>query len=167
MIFSGVWQQEIRRDGEPLVPKDDWEEVSWISDEDIDYLELQMGLSGGATLQRSMLLARKDRLLLLADAVLDDRPGTIEYRGTLPLCLGMTLKTDGRSREGLLVGSKRRAKVLPLALPEWRAEKRVGELVQPATDWSCGRRSRADACSRRCCSTSTDGVTTTNSPGGS
>lgn len=130
VIFSGVWQLEVRRDGELLVPEDDWEEVCWISDEDADYLELEIGLSGGAKLQRSMLLAREDRFLLLSDAVLSDRPGTIEYRGSLPLCLGMTLKPHAKAREGLLVGSKRRASVLPLALPEWRAEKRVGELLQ-------------------------------------
>ena len=35
--------------------------------------------------QRSLLLARRDRFALLADAVLGKQPGKLEYRSCLPL----------------------------------------------------------------------------------
>jgi hypothetical protein len=54
----------------------------------------------------------------------------INYRGALPLCGGIAFRGAAASREGFLVGRKRRALVLPLALPEWRGDVRVGELAQ-------------------------------------
>jgi len=129
VVFCGPWQFDLRRDGRPLGPCLDWDEVCWISDDDVDYLELQCDLRGGVSVQRSMLLARKDRFLLLADAVLGDRPGKIEYCGCLPLAPGISFRPAEQSREGLLIGSKRRARVLPLALGEWKADGRSGQLA--------------------------------------
>ena len=121
VLFSGDWQWDVRCNGAPATPVDDWNESCWISDDDVDFLELQIELSGGIRLQRQMVLARQDRFLLLADAVLGDRPGRIEYRGRLPLWPGVSFHAAEQSREGFLAGGKRRALVLPLALPEWRA----------------------------------------------
>ena len=59
----------------------------------------------------------------VADAILGLRPSRLEYRGCLPLCPRVSFRGADRSREGFLVGSKRRALVIPLALPEWRAEQ--------------------------------------------
>jgi len=129
VVLRGPWQFDLRRDGRSLGTCSEWDEVCWISDDDVDYLELQCDLRGGVSVQRSMLLARKDRFLLLADAVLGDRPGKIEYRGCLPLAPGITFDPAEQSREGLLIGSKRRARVLPLALGEWKAEGRSDQLA--------------------------------------
>ena len=130
VVLSGTWELEVRRDGKVLDPKSDWENVCWTSDDDADYLELEIDLRGGVRVQRSMLLAREDRFLLVADAVLGNRSGAIEYCGRLPL--GPSISFDGaeQSHEGTLSGSRPRAKVLPLALPEWKTDKQLGELVQ-------------------------------------
>jgi hypothetical protein len=135
VLWSGPWELDVRLDGRPAMPDSDWEQLCWVSDDDVDFLELEMQLSGGLRLQRQMLLARQDHFLLLADIVLGVEPGRIQYLGRLPLCSGISFRGAGRSREGFLVGSKRRALVLPLALPEWRADRpgtrlRVGRLVQ-------------------------------------
>jgi len=134
VIFSGDWDLEVRVDGKRAAPSSDWDEVCWISDEDVDYLELEIDLGDRVRLQRQMLLAREDGFLLLADAVLGQEvsgatPGRIEYRGRLPLCPGVSFRGADETREGFLAGSKRRAAVLPLALPEWRSERGVGELT--------------------------------------
>ena len=129
VVLHGVWQFEVRQNGKVLAAKSDWNELCWVSDKTVDYLELEIELSGNVRLQRSMLLARRDRFLLLADAVLSEGRGEIDYRGRLPLGGGIAFEPAEQSREGLLIGSNRRARVLPLALPEWRAEKRVGELA--------------------------------------
>src|SRR4029077_2476291 len=60
LICSGEWKTELRVEGEVLAPATDWEEVCWVSDEDCDYLELQMTFEGNICLQRQVLLARKD-----------------------------------------------------------------------------------------------------------
>ena len=50
-----------------------------------DYLELEIELAGGVILERRIVLAREDRFLLLADAVMSPQRGNLEYRGVLPL----------------------------------------------------------------------------------
>jgi len=129
VLFSGDWAFDVRYEGEPATPVGDWDESCWISDADVDFLELEIELSGGIRLQRQMLLAKQDRFLLLADAVLGNRPGRVEYRSRLPLMPGVSFRAAEESREGFLVGGKRRALVLPLALPEWRADRPLGQLT--------------------------------------
>ncbi|HUT10203.1 MAG TPA: hypothetical protein VMY42_06880 [Thermoguttaceae bacterium] len=130
VLWSGPWELDLRVDGRPVEPVSDWEEVCWVSDEDVDYLELEIALSGDLRVQRQMLLAHEDRFLFLADAVLADRSVTLEYRTCLPLRKRVSWRQSEESREGLLVAGKRRASVLPLALPEWKADRRTGELLR-------------------------------------
>lgn len=132
LAWSGPWHWEVRHNGEPALPISSWESTCWVSDADARYLELEIRLSGGLRIQRHLLLARKDRFLFLADAVLGDRPGKIEYRGILPLAPGVKFRGADESREGRLVCGTSLAQVLPLALPEWRLDVRMGELT--ATD---------------------------------
>jgi hypothetical protein len=121
-----------RRPARPLTP---WQPTCRTSDENVDYLELTMELAGGLRIERHLVMARKDRFLLLADAVLGTRPGGLGYRGLVPLGPGIALRGAGPTREGFLVAAsasrplgRRLATVLPLALPEWRRDHRVGEL---------------------------------------
>ncbi len=129
-LLSGAWTCEIRRDGTLLVPEADatWDEVCWNSNEDVDYLELELAVAEGVRVQRQMVLARDDRFLLVADSVLCEQPASIEYRSVLPMVEGVTFDAATESREGYLIGSKARALAFPLALPEWRAERSYGSL---------------------------------------
>ena len=61
---SGAWRFEIAQQGQQLQPVSDWESSCWYSDEDVDYLELEIELTGGVKLQRQIVLAREDRFLL-------------------------------------------------------------------------------------------------------
>ncbi|MGD0899491.1 MAG: hypothetical protein ABR915_16785, partial [Thermoguttaceae bacterium] len=97
-------------------------------------------LSGGLRLERHLVLARKDRFLLRADAVLGARTRALRYQGRLPLAPGIAPRCAEQTREGFLVAiaagkrrrglppvtrpglGKRLATVLPLALPEWRSD---------------------------------------------
>src|SRR5262249_2057648 len=107
------------------------------SDEDCDYLELQRTFEGDLCLQRQILLARKDHFLFVADALLAESPSAIEHRFTLPLAPGVSFQGANETREGFLVASPKsatatnarpQALVLPLALPEWRIDRRLGTL---------------------------------------
>jgi hypothetical protein len=128
VLLSGAWGLDVRRNGRPLLPTSEWSEVCWVSDKDVDYLELEIELADGLTVERHMALARQDDFLFLADAVLGSEPGTLEYRGRLPLATGISLDLGKETREGFLKGKRRAASVMPLALPEWRIDPRVGSM---------------------------------------
>ncbi len=132
VLLNGPWDLEVTRDGERLAPESEWEQVCWVSDDDIDYLELEIELGGGVRVQRQMALAREDRFLFLADAVLGERRGKLEYRASLPLPPEVEFETAKESREGCLKSAKRRALVLPLALAEWRSLWAAGKLQATA-----------------------------------
>ncbi len=130
LFSSGAWDLEVRCDGQPAEPRAAWEELLSLSDAKVDYLELELRLSAGLKVQRHILLAREDRFLLLADAVLGRRPARLDYQGCLPLGPGIEFQPARETREGFLVGSgaKRRALAIPLALPEWRSDRGGGSL---------------------------------------
>lgn len=128
VLCSGQWALDVNIDGVPATPTSEWTELCWISDDDVDYLELEIDLGNDVRVQRHMLLARQDRFLLLADSLLASRRAKIEYCGTLPRCPGVAFQEACETREGILVGRKPRAKILPLALPEWVSDQRNGSL---------------------------------------
>ncbi len=143
VAVSGEWHAEVFRQDQPLAPVSDWESICWHSDADVDYLELQIDLAEDVILQRHLILAREDRFLLLADAILGPHGGGLEYFGSVPLAAGVKFRPAAETREGALVGAKGGkqrasdadttgrsiAQVLPLALPEWRTDARGGELA--------------------------------------
>jgi hypothetical protein len=129
-LWSGPWHLDVRLDSAPAEPASSWEATCWVSDADVDYLELEVELGLGLRVQRHIALAREDGFLLLADAVLGERSGRLEYRGRLPLAPGVTFRPAKDTREGTLrhkTGPM--ARVMPLALPEWRGDAHMGELV--------------------------------------
>ncbi|MCG8583888.1 MAG: hypothetical protein MI757_04160 [Pirellulales bacterium] len=129
VLSSGLWQTNVSHRGNELAIETAWEELCWTSDEDVDYLELQATLTGGVTMQRQLLLARQDKFLFVADALLAEKAGPWEYRLSLPLADGVVYAGEEETREGYLKHHHRkRALVLPPALPEWRVDRRGGSL---------------------------------------
>jgi hypothetical protein len=115
--------------GERLSPTGNWEQVCWESDDDGDYLELELDLAGQITVQRHMLLSRKDGFLFLADALFGIQQGTIDYRSVIPSGGYTDLSPEEETREGTLARRDAKlARVLPLALPEWNVSRSRGQL---------------------------------------
>jgi hypothetical protein len=128
-LASGPWRLDVRLDGQPLAEHGDWHQICWETDDEVDYLELEMSLSPQITVQRHIVMARKDRFLLLADAVLGIGEGLIEYRGALPIQGFSTFQGETETREGTLSTARGpQARVLPLALGEWRCGPGQGSL---------------------------------------
>ena len=120
-LASGTWRLDVRLDGQPLAEHGDWHQICWETDDEVDYLELEMSLSPQITVQRHIVMVRKDRFLLLADAVLGIGEGLIEYRGSLPIQGFSTFQGETETREGTLSTARGpQARVLPLAPGEWR-----------------------------------------------
>ncbi len=128
VLLAGQWSLNVRFDGQPLQPSGDWEEVCWVADQDVDYLEVEMNLGQSHSVQRQILFSRRDRFLLMADAILGTREGRLEYRASLPLGPQIQLVGNADTREGYLMADTARAIVMPLALPEWRIDPRFGKL---------------------------------------
>lgn len=127
-LLHGVWTGETTVAGKRLEVRGHWEEACWFSDPDVDYLELSIDLNDGARWERQILLGRKDKFLLLVDNVMNAPGDQISHRMSLPLGPGLHFLPEAETREGRLVAKEPIAKVLPLGLPEWRVDPRVGEL---------------------------------------
>lgn len=135
-LFSGSWGWETAAGGSLLAPAGSWEEVCWHSDQLVDYLELELSLTGGWKLQRQMVLARKDHFLYLADALMGpvlemgEPAPEIRHSMQLPLAENTSFEPAEGTREGaVLLKRKRVARLMPPALPEWRAELCPGALA--------------------------------------
>ncbi len=128
-VLAGQWTAHVERDGQPQLQLDEWSEVCWFSDDDVDYLELEAKFGQHARLQRQALLFRKDRMLLLADALLCDQPGAWSIRSHMPLAGDAHFEPAEKTTEGVIAtGSGRRYLTLPLHLPEWRRQAAAGRL---------------------------------------
>jgi hypothetical protein len=56
-------------------------------------------------------------------------PHAINYHATMPLASAISFKPEEETREAILSGSRDRALALPLALPEWRTDPRIGSFT--------------------------------------
>jgi len=135
-LIHGQTLPEIIIDDQAVRLTSSFEVVCERHDEDVDYIELQADLSNGGRLNRQWLLARTEEFLLVTDTLLPAQRSRIEYRCRWPLASGMTTLKESETREVYLQSSgdspKIEALVLPLALPEWKAEKFPGKLVAEA-----------------------------------
>jgi hypothetical protein len=129
VILAGVDSPRILVDGHPVLPASTWEQVCWESDDDMDYLELELKLEHGLRLFRQYMLAREDRFLFTADTFCGGREFQIEYERPLPFTRGIELQSENETCEiWCRSGRKLVTSVLPLALPEWRSESHLGRL---------------------------------------
>jgi hypothetical protein len=126
-VIDGDWQTMIEIDELEQQPRGAWTEVCEYSDDDVHYLEIEQPWTGGALLQRQLMLIREDRCLLLADAVLPDESsgdplalGRIRYASRLPLHELVHSVAEAETREMFLCDSHRRVLVIPLSASEWR-----------------------------------------------
>jgi hypothetical protein len=126
-LLTGVWSLDLTYRDEKVKQTSPWTCSFWITDEDVDFLEIQAEFGAGLRVDRQILLT-KDGLLLLADCVMAQQEGTIRYESRLPMSAAITPNVDEKMREVELTTTKPVARVLPLALPEWRRAPSVGSL---------------------------------------
>lgn len=128
-LLSGSWEAEVAYNGERLAAVEPWEQLCWESDDDVDYLELSLQLAQEISIERHILLARREGILVLADTVLGIQEGRLDYRASLPLANQTQFVAADETREGTLNVRRRPvARVLPLSFDEWRAAPASGAL---------------------------------------
>lgn len=122
-LLAGRWPLQVELDGQAQIQLDDWDEVCWYSDDEVDYLEVEAKFGDECIVQRQMMLFHEDHMVMLADALLGDREGKWSMQSSLPLGAGIRYEEAAATRESWLVtptGS--RCLVMPLAQPEWRKQ---------------------------------------------
>jgi hypothetical protein len=129
-LLAGAWTMETRCDGRPVGPIGAWQELCWQSGKKCDFLELGIELAEGLQIERQLVLSKRDRVLLIADALSskDGKPHELLHALSLPLGRRVAWLPELETRDGVLVHGKRRTAVLPLGLHEWRSDPRGGSL---------------------------------------
>ena len=118
-------EPQVSLNGKPLHRTGDWEEVCWYSDDDVDYLEVEVELEAGVRVQRQVCLLRADDALFVADAVLNKKDERLDYQVSLDLADSISTMRETENNEIYLRGKKDkiRSLVLPLCLSEWQAAR--------------------------------------------
>jgi len=129
-ILRGASDPHIVINDELLSLESDWQEVCWETDHDLDYLELECTLTHGWRLQRQFLLARHDKFILIADAIMGPTKSQIQYQHTLPTTDNITVEQEPENTEAAILGERKVGRIIPLALSEWRSEQRHDRLRQ-------------------------------------
>ncbi len=131
-LIAGAYSSETICDGVRVAVTGEWERLCWESDKRYVYLEFGVELSHGLKLERQLLMGRKDRVLYLADIVVvaEGVPRRLRHSVKLPLDSHAAWRPEFETRDGMLVGRRTRAAVLPLSLHEWRSDSRGGSLAE-------------------------------------
>jgi hypothetical protein len=129
-LFAGQWGFQVHCDGQPVHPIADWEQSCWESGKKYDFLELSIQLSSGLRLERQIVFGRADRVLYLAEMLIDDdaAPRRLQFSSQLPLAHGATWNAESETRDGTIIATGKRAAVMPLGLREWRSDPRSGAI---------------------------------------
>lgn len=145
VICLGDWSPQVKIDGQPAELTSDWEQVCWSSDDDVDYLELEIEINKHWRLGRQLLMSREDHFLFAADALVGEGPAELQYQCDLPLGTTVGFYPADETREGMLVTAGQRLMVFPLAFPEWRNSPSLGELAFTGSGCSLRQQTTAAA----------------------
>ncbi len=122
-VLSGEWGVHVELNGQREMQLGDWEEVCWFTDKEVDYIEVEAKFGQHAKVQRQAMLFRKERLLVLADALIGTEDGQWLLRSSLPLAHNTQFEPAQKTREGFIeLRGGHRCLALPLHLPEWRSQ---------------------------------------------
>ncbi len=127
-LLKGAWPVNVTLGGELQYQMDGWDPVCWFSDDDVDYLEIEARFGEMARVQRQLILFRKQRLVMAADALRTQRIGDWTIESEIPLAPSIEYEASAKNTEGFLVGKGLRCLVVALFLPEWRAALSTGSM---------------------------------------
>lgn len=133
LVIAGEWGWSVEADGIPLVPAGPWTVCCFESDGGSSFVEIVAPLPGGLQAERQIVLLPREGILLLTDSVTDAgaclprsaRPERLDYRSHVPIVAEAHREEETREIR-LRFAPRREWRLLPLALPEWRAASAAG-----------------------------------------
>ncbi len=129
-VLTGEWTVQVEVEQQAQLQLDEWGEVCWFSDDDVDYIELEARFGQFARVQRQALFFRQDRMLMLADALLCEQAGQWSLSSRIPLAGDASFQPAEKTTEGVIMTANgTRCLTLPLHLPEWRRQAIGGSLT--------------------------------------
>ena len=126
-VLHGQIESTLEVEGVCVEPTGTWIETCWQSDDDADYLEMELEMSGGWRIQRQFCVSRRSGAVLIADVVLGT--GISDVRHTLKVAASATgarFNVAGDGRELTVETGNLYGLVLPVGLSEWRSDRSVG-----------------------------------------
>ncbi|MFK7735473.1 MAG: hypothetical protein AB8B50_05580 [Pirellulaceae bacterium] len=133
-LLHGDWTLSVEIDSQARLQLNEWQEVCWFCDEDVDYLEIEARFGDEDRVQRQMILFREERLLLLADTLISETASALSMRSQIQLAANVSYRNEVKSTEGFVKSSAAECLALPLFLPEW---KRDLSIAGDASSFSC------------------------------
>lgn len=131
-LVFGKCFPKISLSGQPLEIEGEPELLVSQCDQEVAFAEVEWPMTGGARLQRHVVLSLEDKFAWIGDVILppDDSGGTghkFDYSCCWPLARGISTIAESETTEGYLYdGKKIRALVIPPALKEWKTERPTG-----------------------------------------
>jgi hypothetical protein len=116
-VLYGLWQIELDEIVSTTSPATHWSLSCWYADEDGEYLELSRILTNTARVDRQIYLARRARLLWLADSVRRSASSAHEIRWRLRVPEDVSLRGDLTTRAQTVVGVAAPVRIIPIAQP--------------------------------------------------
>lgn len=128
-IVCGDVTPFIKINGQLAEFSSDISEVCWHSDDECDYMELEVKLGAGWRLQRQYLFGREDEFLWVADVLLGNESAQIEYSCPWPISSACEVVPEKETRDMTLsINDRIQSCVMPAAAPEWRVTRSQCEL---------------------------------------
>lgn len=156
-VLEGEWLSEVTSADKTTSLRGDWTCVCWQTDDDADYVELQLILDGVLLAERQVLLSRTRQFCFIAETLSKIEFDQFQYRTRLPLVKEVTAKTSSTTREVQLTAGGVPIRVFPVALPDQHVHSTPGKFGADLTfnttasgaawynpvliDWSPARRS--------------------------
>ncbi|MFV0445746.1 MAG: hypothetical protein ACK5Q5_19365 [Planctomycetaceae bacterium] len=135
LFLAGSWESTVSVNGESREIGRDWRCECWASDRDADYLEFSVSLGRDLRLMRQVLFGRRERMLLLAEAVRGASPdAVVQLQSTIPVCPDIAVEADGTTRELQARLDRRRVRLLPMLLPWERSAGGPGRIDAVASE---------------------------------
>ncbi len=126
LLVDGGWDWTTSVDGRRLDVEGAWAVECWEADRKAACVEIVAPLAGGLRIERQVVVLRRERIVLLADAIVPGgtaaagTDGDLGHRMAVRLAPALDAEPAAETREVLVYDGRMRAMALPLALPEWR-----------------------------------------------
>jgi hypothetical protein len=127
LLVDGAWEWATTAGGRSLDADGAWTVSCWEVDRKAAFVEIAAPLAGGLRIEREVVVLRRERIVLLADAIVPAAGGDateLAHRVTVPLAAALEAEAAAETREVLVYDGGMRLMALPLALPEWRVAGR-------------------------------------------